>query len=248
MTPREKIPSKFTPPSPPTLVLTSAAKYFVDTRIYLPTSPSEACLPTSVQLPDSRLEWGFAGTAKSTAAIYNPDTAELEKAAHTEWTHWVDNKTTEEVRDEGYMYPKDDGSDEVLELGEMVNPARGQVEKYEECWVDLDSVMIPGDQQFLSWVLRTVERGSDEGEVVKGMIMKVGQYVQGVLRKGEEFGVRRWNWGVENDVSGWRSTARIGQLDFPIGEDNLGMKMLPGIKIKGADGIEWECVEVFNWS
>lgn len=201
-----------------------------------------------MQLPDSRLEWGFAGTAKSSPAVYNKDTAELEKAAHTEWTHWVDNKTTEEVRDEGYMYPKDDGSDEVIELGEMVNPGRGQVEKYEECWVDLDSVMIPGEQRFSSWVLRTAEKSGGEGEIVKGMMIKVGQYVQGVVRKGEEFGVGRWNWNVENGVGGWHNTARIGELDFPIGEDKFGMDMLLGFKIKGPDGIIWDLVEVFHWT
>jgi hypothetical protein len=54
------------------------------------------------------------------------------------WEHWVDSKVTnaEEVKDEGDMFLQDNG--EVLESGNMVNPETGKVEKYEECWVDLD--------------------------------------------------------------------------------------------------------------
>jgi hypothetical protein len=141
-----------------TLVLTTAGKHYVDIRIFLPENPSSPSIPTSPLLPISRLEWGFAGTALSTPSS---DT----KPAHTIWTHWVDSKSIEEVRDEGDMHPQPNG--EVLEYGEMVNPVKDKVEKYEECWVDLEPRVVGDEGVKRSWVIRT--EGKEGGEYVKSL-------------------------------------------------------------------------------
>ncbi|KAF4627231.1 hypothetical protein G7Y89_g10925 [Cudoniella acicularis] len=200
-----------------TLVLTSASKHFVDTRIYLPTAPFSLSLPTSTPLPPSRLEWGFAGTASSTPAAHNAQTGELETPAHTVWTHWVDNKTRgfEEVRDEGDMWTRDDGKggEEVLEKGVMVNPNTGKVEAYEELWVDLEPILVDGESRYWSWVLRT------ESESVRGVLIRIGEYIQGVVRKGDYTSVSRWKWFGESEwgvpIGRWRVEACVGALEVP---------------------------------
>jgi hypothetical protein len=211
-----------------TLVLTSAAKYFVDVRILHPTSSTP---PTNTI---ESLEWGFAGTAHSTPAEGNTP-------AHTEWSHWVDSKTTEEVRDEGDMYLQDNG--EVLEYGSMVNPAKGVVEKYEECWVDLSPRAIPPEKEFISWVMKCedAERG------VKGMVIRIGEHIQGVLRRGDEISVGRWKWREEE---GWKKPVDIGNFGTEIPSEvlRLDADMKLGEKKTGGQGLEWKCIEAFSWS
>ncbi|KAK0117524.1 holocytochrome c synthase [Cadophora gregata] len=230
-----------------TLVLTTAGKHFVDIRIYLPTSPSEPSLPSLAPLPLSRLEWGFAGTASPTPATYSSvpgHEKEIVKPAHTVWTHWVDNKTTEEVRDEGDMVPSGSGdggevSREVMEYGRMENPATGKVEAYEECWVDLEIGKVDGEEEFRSWVLRA----EDEEGGVRGVIARVGVYIQGVLRRGEEFSVGRWMWDSER---GWQPVVEAGRALVPRGMFSQEEFVL-GQKLVGGDGVEWACVESFSW-
>ncbi|KAG9232783.1 hypothetical protein BJ875DRAFT_505772 [Amylocarpus encephaloides] len=225
-----------------TLVLTSAGKSFVDTRIYLPKSSTDPSLPCKEVLPISRLEWGFAGTAQSTPAIHNTSTGTLEKPSHTEWTHWVDSKTMDEVKDEGDMFPKEDGSNEVLERGAMVNPATGQVEDYQEFWVDIEPTKLEGEEERRSWVLKTVTE-DDEGRVVRGMIVRIGEYIEGVLRVGEDVGVRRWQWKGSN----WEETLRIGRLEEPFDGKEMGTLVEVGHEVNGKDGIVWKYVEEFSW-
>ena len=218
---------------PSTLVLTTASKYFVDVRIFLP-SPNEATLPTPTILPLSRLEWGFAGTATSTPAA-GP------KPAHTVWSHWVDSKTKDEVKDEGDMYPQSNG--EVLEYGAMVNPAKDIVEKYEECWVDLDPVVVGDEGIYKSWTLRSTEgEGSSE---VRGMVIRIGQYIQGVVRRGDTISIGRWIWRKEN---GWEKVAGIGSLELPESSLQRANELKLGTIVEGNDGLTWECIESFDWS
>jgi hypothetical protein len=207
-----------------TLVLTTAAKYFVDVRIFLSTSPTNTI---------ESLEWGFAGTSNSTPA-------QGEIPAHTVWTHWVDSKTTEEVKDEGDMYPQENG--EVLEYGSMLNPAKGVVEKYEERWVDLSPTVISPEKEFVSWVMKCedVERG------VRGMVIRIGQYIQGVLRKGNEIKVGRWMWSTTN---GWEIVVDIGGFpkDAPSRVFEKGTEVTEGSKWHANGALDWECIEVCAW-
>jgi hypothetical protein len=198
------------------------------------------------------LEWGFAGTAQSTPAIYKPGTNEIEKPSHTVWTHWVDSKTTEEVRDEGDMWPRDDGSGGVVERGSMVNPASGKVESYEEIWADLEL-----ESKGMCWVLKT------ESDGVKGMMIRVGNYIQGVLRKGPSVNVG--SWGKLETGQGearrreWKQVVLIGMWDMPgplgdlgigsgVGDKFMSGSFTIGEPSKSEDALEWECVEFFEWS
>ncbi|CZT42915.1 uncharacterized protein RSE6_02875 [Rhynchosporium secalis] len=223
-----------------TFVLTTAGKHFVDLRIYLPTTEAEPSIPSLASLPITRLEWGFAGTSSPTPAVYSSvpgHETEIIKPSHTVWTHWVDNKTTDEVQDEGDMYPQPDGT--TMEYGAMVNPESGEVEKYEECWVDFEVGKVDGEEEFRSWVLRT----EDEEGGIRGVLARVGVFVQGALRRGEEISVGRWMWDSER---GWQPVVEIGKAFIPRGIFTHEQVVLEQ-NLVASDGLKWTCVESFSW-
>lgn len=123
------------------------------------------------------------------------------------------------------MHPQPNG--EVLEYGVMVNPGKGVEEKYEECWNDLE---IEGEKK--GWVLKV----EDEGEGVKGMLIRIGGTVQGVLRRVAEVSVGRWKEGER--------VVGIGRLELPRG---LGKVVKEGDNFIGEEGLVWVCVETFEW-
>lgn len=119
-----------------------------------------------------RLEWGFAGTAKSTAA-------QGDRPSHTVWSHWIDSKTTDNVQDEGDMWPMDNG--DVLEKGAMPRPTTGEITSYEEVWRDLDveqSVRVSG-----VWKVDSS---------TKGMVIRIGEWMEGITRDNVGVTVERW--------------------------------------------------------
>jgi hypothetical protein len=144
--------------------------------------------------------------------------------------------------DEGDMYPKDDGSNEVLEKGAMVKPATGKITKYEECWVDLEPVMLPGEGDHQSWVMITKKTTPEAS--VKGMMIRIGGYVQAVLRDGEKVGVRKWKW----EAGEWKETVIIGELDSPLAGGKMRREMEVGEEFVSPGGRMWRCVESFRWN
>ena len=151
----------------------------------------------------------------------------------------MDSKTTEEVRDEGDMVPSEMVKGETIEYGRMENPGTGELEAYEECWVDLEIKKVDGEGEIRSWVLRA----EDVDAGVRGVIARVGVYIQGVLRRGEDVSVGRWIWDVEK---GWQPVAEIGRALVPRGLFSQEEVVL-GQKLVGDDGLEWACVESYSW-
>jgi hypothetical protein len=167
---------------PSTLVLTSCGRNFVDIRVLKPTGTET----------EQQIEWAFSGTSKSNVAEYNGGT--LVKPQHTVWSHWLDSKTEEEVKDEGDMYPQPDGT--VLEKGSMINPATCIITNYEEVWEDVEPQALGQDERYVCNVLQC----SNPEFMAKGTLIRLGQYIQGVLRKGDEFSAVRYEW-IEGEVS-----------------------------------------------
>jgi hypothetical protein len=242
------------PPSEPTStqVLTSSQKCFVDIRV------ATEELPKGVD--PAHVEWAFAGHSES--KVINGKTL-------SQWHHWIDSKSTtpEEVVDKGEMLPEDaDGL--ALEKGEMVNPATGRVTEYVEGWRDgeIRAVTPPGeevskasreqlhdrgvgvdglraasdaDSRKLSLVLRheNVERRA------RGMVVRLGQICQGVMRVGDEFAYERWEW---TDEAGWCKTRSSGNLDMPCDVLTiLGEIVHADTTVKYGEGDDqvWRCVE-----
>jgi hypothetical protein len=164
------------------------------------------------------------------------------KPGHTQWIHEVDNKIRDpqaDDRDEGFMYPVA-GTSEVLEKGAMVNPESGVVEDYEELWEDLDIQKVGNEKSHVSWVLRNKSSRRE-----KGMVIRIGEWIQGVLRRGDEFSVGRWKW---ESGKGWQRVLTIGDgLDLSetlFGEQDI----LVGHTFKADNGLEWECKSVHTWT
>jgi len=134
------------------------------------------------------------------------------------------------------MIPQDNG--EVLEFGTMVNPGTGKEERYEECWVDLEAEVVAGEEAKRSWVLRC----EDPETGTRGMVVRVGTWMQGVVRRGQGIGVGRWRWKGK-----WERAVGIGEVDVPA--LCFGVQgVMEGQSIVGGDGLVWECVEAFDWS
>ena len=48
------------------------------------------------------------------------------------------------------------------------------------------------------------------------MVVRVGQFVQGVIRVGEFFALERWSW-KDGELEGWKLDVRIGDMFLPCG-------------------------------
>ncbi|EUC49224.1 hypothetical protein COCMIDRAFT_63197, partial [Bipolaris oryzae ATCC 44560] len=216
-----------------TLVLTSPLRTFADIRIYKAFTTSTAPTPNSIgQGPQQRLEWAFAGTSTS-VPIQPPGASdggtqkpqedeEWENVTHSTWKHWLDSRYTvgdpSIPVDGGDMYPL---SEELtLEVGHAYHPALEAVKTHEEMWRDeeIKSTSLPvtgtGGKK-----LCVVLRCHDDAAGVRGVIVRVGQYVQGILMQGDKTTVERWEWAVENEgedeMAKWQRTVRIGGAFLP---------------------------------
>lgn len=136
--------------------------------------------------PNAVLEWAFAGSSVPSPAVDG-------KPAHTKWNHWVDSRTVEHDQDEGDMYPQPDG--DTLEKGSMTNPKTGVMTDYEEVWTDLDAILVGADTVRKCIVMKIEEEESH----VSGLIIRLGQFCQGILRVRGDVSVERWQWFREGE-------------------------------------------------
>ncbi|KAI9656698.1 MAG: holocytochrome c synthase [Trizodia sp. TS-e1964] len=175
------IPQEFTS----TFVLTSRQRRFVDLRILKP----ELELPndgyTTGLLDLDRLDWAVAG-ASATTEGHLDDGKWI--PTHTVWSHWIDSKTDEPVQDEGDIVPQANGS--VIETGLMVNPCTGNIERYQESWVDTVPQAMPYEPYRVCIVLKT----EDSTKAVRGMVIRAGHMCQGLLKINGGVNIERWTW------------------------------------------------------
>ncbi|KAM0352975.1 hypothetical protein ACHAPU_001859 [Fusarium lateritium] len=188
-------------PSEPTstIVVTSPKlNRFVDLRILLPENDS-SWSGQDDPLPLSRLDWAMAGTTVSTKM---PD-PEGNLTSHSTFHQWISSRTLDS--DSGFMYPQPDSL--TLEKGSMVNPDTGIDTAYEELWHDATPTAVPGDSEVRALVLQT----EDDEHGVRGSVVKLGCYAQGLLRVGDSISLERWEW----KEGGWRRTVRMGDAELP---------------------------------
>lgn len=154
------------------------------------------------KLPLDRLDWAIAGTSSSTPTS-EPNVTK------GQWRHWISSRTknTENVCDEGYNYPQADGK--TLEKGTMVNPETGLDTEYEELWRGEDPV--PTTSKKVKTVVLRLENGSE----TKGLVVLIGAYCQGLLRRGDDITAERWQWAQSG---GWVRTISIGDDVLPCPE------------------------------
>ena len=90
------------------------------------------------------------------------------------------------------MYPQADGT--VLETGTMTNPDTGGAMNYEELWQDLDASAVGEEKERACFVLRMEEPLKQ----ARGMVVRIGEWIQGIARMGPQMTVVRWQYsGME---------------------------------------------------
>ena len=113
--------------------------------------------------------------------------------SHTVWEHWIDSKNNDPAVDEGDMWLRSDG--DVLERGKQRHPETGAEFVYEELWHDLDIIPLGKKQNRSSVVMRV----DDAENSVRGMVVKIGGWCQGILKSGDDLTVERWERKVTTD-------------------------------------------------
>ncbi|KAL8700841.1 MAG: hypothetical protein Q9201_005234 [Fulgogasparrea decipioides] len=223
-------------PSEPTstIVLTSPQCFFVDVRVF--KGPQQEPLHSSAYTNASKdLQWAFAGTSQS----FN----DLDGKRYSIWDHWIDSLTDHPPPDRGEMITLDNG--DVLERGSTLNEKTGEVELYEELWTDLPMDAEGLENGHVCVVLRTE---SEEGKT-KGMVVKIRDWCQGMLKIGNEVTVERWQWtqdAVQKNTGKWGRTVRIGKAVLPC-TDLLGDKQAQERTNIQCDGVPWKVIEVTTW-
>ncbi|KAK3708685.1 hypothetical protein LTR37_011407 [Vermiconidia calcicola] len=217
-----------------TIVLTSPERRFVDIRILKSTDADPADERAQPVLHASRIDWAFAGFSSSELQTG----ADGSQFVHSTWKHWVSSRVADAdgVVDEGDMFPQADGT--TLEKGKMVNPATGRETEYEEVWEDpKPTTTTEGDGEK---VMCAVLQLHDDAHQARGMVVRVGQFCQGVLRIGESMSLERWQW---KSHGGWKRQVRIGDQWLPCGVLLDGQRVRMGGEVKHGE-FSWRVVEL----
>ncbi|KAI0603119.1 hypothetical protein F4775DRAFT_587647 [Biscogniauxia sp. FL1348] len=218
-----------------TVVLTSPGRRFVDIRI-LRSKPGTAETSEEIfgEVPLSGVDWAFAGFSQSERRD--------DGSRHCVWRHFVDSRSgiADGVADEGDMFPRADGRQ--LETGRMVNPATGRETDYEEVWAGVEprsTVAGESSSSRTPLVRCAVLELKNDGRGERGMVVCLGGYCQGVVRKGEAFAMERWRW-VDG---GWKRLAYMGELGLPCGEAMNETGLVVGGQVKCGEQV-WNVVEL----
>ena len=111
------------------------------------------------------------------------------------------------------MYNQADGT--VLEIGKMENPKTGKVQAYEEVWEDPVPLAVNNKEgEAVCHVIQLDKEGR------KGMIIRVGQWVQGLRIDGaadeQKVTVERWHWSPAEELKrNWKMMFKIGDGELP---------------------------------
>jgi len=161
--------------------------------------------------------------------------------------------------DTGIMYPLPVAageSEQTLEFGQGVNYYTGALHSYEELWTDLPILATPTAED-LNPPKYSIVLGLDESRVgVRGCVVRLGQFCQGIVMKGGDCTVERWEFvsggtsvGVEDtgvETGEWKRVVRIGDLFLPCPTTFKPNILTMGGKVKYYD-YEWTVEEKVVW-
>jgi hypothetical protein len=138
----------------------------------------------------------------------------------------------------------------TLEHGFAFHPHLGRVAGHEELWRDVDARSTSSAETNICVVLRC----QDDAVGVRGVVVRVGQFVQGILMEGGEVTCERWEFqfgddgkdkGAEEEVQ-WKRTARTGDSFLPCAVAFRPQVLSLGGRAMYA-GFEWLVEEVWEW-
>lgn len=210
------------------------------------------------------IDWAFAGKSHATPQGARHDG--MTQLSHTVWDHWIDSKSKDPKKDEGDMFVLENG--DILERGSNVNAETGEETKYEELWHELEVESMGKKHNHSSVVMRVENAGKN----LKGMIVKVGGWCQGILMVDDEMTVERWEHkpgsvtdeerktlffnelGQTKTRNDWIRTFKCGQGFVPckgIVEETSGKLGLNHIIKDHPDywesPSEWKVIEEYYW-
>ena len=127
-----------------------------------------------------------------------------------------------------------------MEYGSNVDPETGKVITYEECWKDVEIKAVNGAPGLDSKVCVVLQLHDDAHEA-RGMVVRLGQYVQGVIRVGDHFALERWEWKGASE--GWKRLVRIEDYFLPCNVAMEEEKIRLGGEVKFGEFV-WKVVEL----
>ncbi|KAK5017601.1 hypothetical protein LTR16_002717 [Cryomyces antarcticus] len=230
-----------------TLVLTTGQSRYIDIRIFR-SREGEPDLPNEGG-PLDRLEWAFAGVSHSELKEGGNENI---RAAHCVWQHWVDSRTLLDeppLEDKGDLYQQPDGT--TLEVGAMVNPRTGLMTQYQELWEE-PLVECTGKDEKRLCICLTVDNPSLH---TRGVVVRVGQWCEGIIRVGDEVSIERWKWvpkGQKIIAEGttaegdWERQAKIGRIFLPCALTFVKERVEVGNTVE-VGGLTWDIMEKYEW-
>lgn len=211
------------------------------------------------------LEWAFAGTSHNTPKIIKNDESEKIEYSHSVWDHWIDSKSTSTSKttsksnkpppiDEGDLWQQPNG--DVLERGIQADPITGEEYQYEELWGDVQVQVLEGDRERVSVVLKLDVVDDDDGDRnARGLVVRVGQFCQGIVMVRDQLTVERWEWvnlarEAENasaeSKGRWCCKVRIGDDSLPC-DQAMNLEGTGDGAIIRSGGLEWKVIEDYRW-
>lgn len=190
--------------------------------------------------PRPILEWAFAGTSHNEAGY---DQSRMIKYNHSIWEHWIDSRTDEPSIDEGDLWPQPNG--DVLERGTQLHPFTGVKCKYEELWGEIDIKVVDEEEKRVSLVLKVDDRDRN----AQGLVVRVGQYCQGILQVGNKFTLERWEWmnlATSKPKGWWSCKVRIGDNSLPCDHATNIEGLYDSATIQSG-ALEWRVIEDYSW-
>lgn len=144
--------------------------------------------------------------------------------------------------DVGEMITQDDGT--VLEKGTTIVESTKEEVPYEELWADLP--LDTGKNARVCIVLKTLDDNKD----VRGMIIRIGGWCQGLVKTDDGMTVERYCPARSGEImegDTWDAHVKIGHTELPCKEVLDVEDFTEGhLKMKRG-GISWKTVEFFTW-
>lgn len=183
--------------------------------------------------------------------------AEYGVFTQNEWVHWVDSRVgagREAARDEGVVFSLGEGR--FVEYGTAFQMELGRVAGHEEGWVDVDvhadadvDVDVDAQGEKRNFKSCVVLRVHDDSRGVRGVVVRVGQYVQGIVQVGDRVATERWEYrraGERGSEGGWQRTARTGDWFLPCAVTWRAERVVVGGVVRYM-GFEWVVEECWVW-
>lgn len=145
--------------------------------------------------------------------------------------------------DEGDMYAISDML--TLEHGHAFHPHLKAAKSHEEMWEDEDILSTAPSSSATNSGSKicAVLKLQDDKKGVRGVCVRLGQYVQGIAVMGNEVTAERWEYGGAN---GWTRTKRVGRQMLPCAVLTKEQVMSVGGRVRYGE-FEWVVEEVWQW-